>query len=59
MKNKEEFYESGSGIYKYNGYVQIGDYMRLLDIARENNIFSFDINDAITYIIRNFPRKTE
>lgn len=59
MKNKEEFYENGSGIYKYNGYLQIGDYMRLLDIARENNIFTFDINDAITYIIRNFPRKTE
>lgn len=32
-------------------------YHKLLMIAHENGILTFDINTALLYVIRNFPRK--
>ena len=54
-KRREEFYSSASGSYKFNGCIPAEDWARLLDIARDNHIVTFDINDAISYVIRNFP----
>ena len=57
MSKENELYEHDHGVHKYSGYMDAGDYFRLLDIARENQIVTFDINDAISFVICNFPRK--
>lgn len=54
-KKREEFYADATGSCKINGYISYSDKLRLLDIARDNGLVTFDIVDAISYVIRNFP----
>lgn len=46
-----------TGYHEYDGCMSAKNYLRLIDIARENDIFTFDINDVISFLIKNFPRK--
>ena len=54
-KRREEFYADAIGSYKLTGYISYSDKLRLLDIARDNGLITFDICEAISYVIRNFP----
>ena len=41
--------------FKYKGGLSSTDYYRLVKIAKEKDIVTFDVNDVIRYLIRNFP----
>jgi len=59
-KREKAFSEScdeGLGTYDYTGWIRKKFYGRLLDIAEENGLVTFDINDAINFVIANFPTK--
>lgn len=43
------------GWYDFKGHIPYIYYGRLLDIASDHNIITFDINDVISYVIKNFP----
>ena len=54
-KRREEFYAGATGCCKLTGYISYSDKLRLLDIAKDNGLVTFDISDAISYVIRTFP----
>lgn len=47
--------DTNNNWFTYKGSLSCTDYYRLIKIAKEKDIVSFDINDAIRYLIRNFP----
>lgn len=54
---REKYYDTADGYYSFKGNIPYSDYMRLLDIARKNNLFTFDINNVITFVIRDYMKK--
>ena len=58
MKKYEKTYSdmAGGGLeqYEYKGHIPYRYYGKLLDIAKENNLVTFDINDVISFVIQNF-----
>lgn len=57
MTSKEQLYNDceNAGYHEFKGHIPYHCYGRLLDIAADHNITTFDINDIITYVINNFP----
>ena len=47
--------DTNNNWFTYKGGLSYTDYYRLIKIAKEKGIISFDINDTIRYLIRNFP----
>lgn len=58
MKKYEKTYSDmaagGLEQYEYKGHIPYRYYGKLLDIAKENNLVTFDINDVISFVIQNF-----
>ena len=58
MKKYEKTYSDmacgGLEQYEYKGRIPYRYYGKLLDIAKENNLVTFDINDVISFVIQNF-----
>ena len=63
MTKKEKMYSSsakeGMETHEFKGKIPYKYYGRLLDIASENGLVTFDINDAISFVIKNFPVKED
>lgn len=59
MTKREKAYSQsayeGLELYNFKGRIPLKYYGKLLDIAEENNLVTFDINDAISFVIKNFP----
>ena len=49
--------EWSSRMYKFDVQLDPGTYSKLLMIAHENGILTFDLSTAINFVIDNFPRK--
>ena len=41
--------------HEFKGRIPYRYYGRLLDIAADNNLITFDINDVISFVIEHFP----
>lgn len=63
MTKREKMYSSsskeGMESHEFKGRIAYKNYGRLLDIAAENGLVTFDINDAISFVIENFPVKED
>ena len=63
MTEREKFFSSsdreGNERYEFKGHIPNKYYGRLLDIAAENGLVTFDINDAIAFVIQKFPVKND
>lgn len=63
MTKREKAYSSstneGLEPYDYRAYMPRKLYGRLLDIAEENNIVTFDISEVINFVISKFPVRND
>lgn len=47
--------DTNNNWFTYKGGLSYMDYHRLIKIAKAKGIVTFDVNDAIRYLIRSFP----